>query len=193
MSSSRIMRAKQRSCCNLAARARGSQLAARGLRLAARGIRQSPQGLTLDTKKHVARPSSLSIPLVLFLSSALPGCHKQPHESTGQRAAADCRLYRPAEAKRTFDGRVGAVVVRNKGARPIQVRVYHPDGDGTYPEGTWTVEAGSEADLGNGFGNDWGLQVDASCIATLGTSADWSNSTFVVTWDGDNVVKWPDR
>jgi hypothetical protein len=98
-------------------------------------------------------------------------------------------VYGPAEAKRSFDGRVGAVVVRNHSARPVQVRVYHPDGDGTYPEDTWTVRAGAEAALGNGFGNDWGLQVNASCVATLGTSARWSDGTFVVTWDGDKVVK----
>ena len=101
----------------------------------------------------------------------------------GETAGANCRRYRPVEAKRTFDGRVGQIRVRNTTAGAVVVRVYHPDGDGSV-EQEWTVPPRAAADLGGGFGNDWGIQVDNSCVQTVGRASAWDHSTFALVWTG---------
>jgi hypothetical protein len=72
--------------------------------------------------------------LILF---GLVGCERL---LPGQLAT--CQVYRPHLAKRTFDGRVGAVLLRNASPREMEVRVYHPDGLGD-PELRWQVAAGT--------------------------------------------------
>ena len=102
-----------------------------------------------------------------------------------------CRVYRPHEAKRTFDGRVGVVLVLNAGGRPAEVKVYHPDASGEV-ERRWLVGAGKllalDDDRGRlSLGNDWGIQVDGSCVRTLGAAAAWSRGEFSLTWTGDSL------
>jgi hypothetical protein len=43
---------------------------------------------------------------------------------------AACQVYWPHLAKRTYDGRVGAVLLHNASPRQAEVKVYHPDGTG---------------------------------------------------------------
>lgn len=116
---------------------------------------------------------------------ALPAC-----ERAG--ALAECRIYRPHVAKRTFDGRVGSVLVRNGSDRTVEVKVYHPDGVGDV-ELRRDVPAGSVLALQGedgarlALGNDWGIQVDQSCISTLGQAAEWAPGEFFLQWDGDSL------
>jgi hypothetical protein len=123
----------------------------------------------------------------LALALALPAA------CTGQAdGELPCRVYRPQLAKRTFDGRVGAALVFNAGARPVEVRVYHPDGAGDV-ERRWRVSAGRLLALSGddgvrlSLGNDWGVQVDDGCVRTLGQSAAWRPGEFALTWTGDSL------
>ena len=63
----------------------------------------------------------------------------------------------------------------------MAVAVFHPDGAG-WEEVRWTVPAGAVVDLGGGFGNDWGIRADTSCITTLGRVGRWSDGGFAVAW-----------
>jgi hypothetical protein len=101
-------------------------------------------------------------------------------------------VYRPHLAKRTFDGRVGSVLVRNAGPREVKVRLYHPDGTGDV-ERQWRAAAGTVLPLTGddgarlSVGNDWGIQVGRSCVATLGQAAEWQSGEFSMHWDGDSL------
>ena len=103
-----------------------------------------------------------------------------------------CRVYRPQVAKRTFDGRVGAVLVLNAAARPVAIRVFHPDGSGDV-ERQWSVGAGQLLALDGddgvrlALGNDWGIRTEGSCVRTLGEAAAWSPGEFALTWTGDSL------
>ena len=105
---------------------------------------------------------------------------------------ANCRLYRPHLAKRTFDGRVGSLLVHNDGPHAVEVKVYHPDGIGDV-EMQRRVGAGAVLALEGedgarvALGNDWGVQIDGSCIATLGEAAAWAPGEFSLRWDGDSL------
>jgi hypothetical protein len=111
-----------------------------------------------------------------------------------ERAAgpAECRIYRPHIAKRTFDGRVGSVLVQNRSGRAIEVKVYHPDGVGDVelrrrvPAGAVLALAGEDG-ARLALGNDWGIQVDQSCISTLGQAAEWAPGEFSLQWEGDSL------
>jgi hypothetical protein len=111
---------------------------------------------------------------------------------------AGCRLYRPHLAKRTFDGRVGAVLLRNAGTREIEVKLYHPDGIGDVelrrrvPPGTTMALEGDEG-VRLALGNDWGIQVDHSCVTTLGQTGEWAPGEFPVRWDGGRLRAGLDR
>ena len=94
-------------------------------------------------------------------------------------------------AKRTFDGRVGRVVVHNETDRAVRLRIYHPDGDGSHPEHEWTLAGGADSALGDAFGNDWGLRADGACLSTVGSLAGWSDGTFTLTWTGDSLRAGP--
>ena len=102
-------------------------------------------------------------------------------EGTSQRTVANCRPYDPATAKRAFDGRVGSIIFRNASGERVHVDVYHPDGQGSV-EVSWTVPAGAVADLGAGFGSDWGIRAGAGCTTTLGQAGRWSEGRFVIDW-----------
>jgi hypothetical protein len=128
-------------------------------------------------------------PIVLALSLAfvvLTGCQAPPE------VVIACRLYHPHTAKSTFDGRVGAVRVRNGSNLPAQIKVYHPDGIGDI-EMDWMVKPGGTISLTNpdgsdvSFGNDWGIQVNQSCIGLLGQVAEWSSDQFTLHYDGDSL------
>ena len=92
---------------------------------------------------------------------------------------AVCQVYRPHIAKRTFDGRIGAVGLHNAASREAEVKVYHPDGPGdgklrrrVAPGEMLVLEGSDGARLA--LGNDWGIQVDRWCVATLGEAAAWA-------------------
>lgn len=113
-------------------------------------------------------------------------------ESGSSGQLAPCQVYRPRMAKRTFDGRVGVVLVQNTTSRVARVKVYHPDGQGEDFR-RWTVDpgrvlalSGEDGDRLN-LGNDWGIQVDRSCVSTLGQAAEWQEGEFSLQWDGDSL------
>jgi hypothetical protein len=103
-----------------------------------------------------------------------------------------CQVYRPHVAKRTFDGRVGAVLLHNAASREAEVKVYHPDGRGDaelrrrIAPGSLLVLEGSDGTR-LALGNDWGIQVDRSCVVTLGEAAAWTPGEFSLRWDGDSL------
>ncbi|HYC33352.1 MAG TPA: hypothetical protein VEB59_13760 [Gemmatimonadales bacterium] len=123
--------------------------------------------------------------LLSVLAPVAPGC------SAG-RGDDPCREYRPQEAKRTFDGRVGVVLVMNAGRKTAEVKAYHPDAGGNV-ERRWSVAPGKllalDGDDGArlSLGNDWGFQVDGSCVRTLGEAAAWNPGEFTLTWTGDSL------
>jgi len=105
---------------------------------------------------------------------------------------AVCQVYRPHLAKRTFDGRVGVVLLRNASPREADVKFYHPDGLGDVElrrrVAPGAVLALQDAEGGRlALGNDWGIQVGRSCIATLGQAAAWAPGEFSLRWDGDSL------
>lgn len=122
-----------------------------------------------------------------LILSGLAGC-----ERSRPGLLAPCQVYRPHLAKRTFDGRVGAVLLRNTSLREVEVKVYHPDGAGDV-EMRWHVPARKVLAMqaGDGtrlaLGNDWGIQVDQSCVATLGQAAEWAAGEFSLRWEGDSL------
>jgi hypothetical protein len=105
---------------------------------------------------------------------------------------APCQMYRPHLAKRTFDGRVGSVLLRNASPREVEVKLYHPDGLGD-AELRWHVASGAVLAMQDpdgarlALGNDWGIQVEQSCIATLGQAAEWGAGEFALRWEGDSL------
>jgi hypothetical protein len=105
---------------------------------------------------------------------------------------ADCRVYRPRLAKQTFDGHVGAVLLHNATTREAEVRLYHPDGQGDVelrrraaPGKVLVLQSENGERLA--LGNDWGIQVNGSCVATLGQAGKWSLGEFTLRWDGDSL------
>lgn len=108
----------------------------------------------------------------------------------------DCRAYRPSQAKPTFDGRVGQARVRNASSLPAQIKVFHPDGTGDI-EMDWMVKPGGSVVLTNPdgsialFGSDWGIQVNQSCVMTLGEAAAWQPYEYTLHWDGDSLRAGP--
>jgi hypothetical protein len=125
--------------------------------------------------------------LLVLTLLVMPAC-----EQAMSGRLADCRLYRPHLAKRTFDGRVGSVLVRNAGPREVEIKVYHPDGIGDVelrrrvpPGAVLALQGEDGAHLA--LGNDWGVQIDGSCIATLGEAAEWAPGEFSLRWEGDSV------
>jgi hypothetical protein len=84
------------------------------------------------------------------------------------------------------------VLVGNRGGRRAAVKVFHPDGTGEV-ELRWWVEPGKVLPLAGpdgerlALGNDWGVQVEASCVRTLGDAAEWSPGEFALRWDGDSL------
>lgn len=103
-----------------------------------------------------------------------------------------CQVYRPHLAKRTFDGRAGAVLLHNATSRRVEVKVYHPDGVGDVElrrhlaPGSVLALAGDDGERLS-LGNDWGIQVDESCVATLGEAAAWGTGEFSLRWDGHRL------
>jgi hypothetical protein len=104
----------------------------------------------------------------------------------------DCQLFHPERAKRTFDGRVGAVLLRNAAGREVELKAYHPDGTGDVElrrrvaPGSVLVLEGDEG-VRLALGNDWGIQVEQSCVQPLGESAEWVSGEFFLRWDGDSL------
>jgi hypothetical protein len=72
------------------------------------------------------------------------------------------------------------------------VKLYHPDGVGDVelrrrvtPGAVVALEGEDGVRLA--LGNDWGIQVDRSCVATLGAVAEWAPGEFSIRWDGDTL------
>jgi hypothetical protein len=125
--------------------------------------------------------------LVAINLLSLGACERPP---VGRLAV--CQTYRPHLAKQTFDGRIGAVLVRNATPREVEVKVYHPDGLGEVelrrriaPGAVLALEGNDGSRLP--LGNDWGIQVEQSCVATLGQAAEWKPGEFSLRWDGDGL------
>ncbi len=103
-----------------------------------------------------------------------------------------CQVYRPHRAKQSFDGRVGAVLLRNASSREVEVKLYHPDGLGDV-ELRRRVLSGAVLAVQDAegtrlaLGNDWGIQVEQSCVMTLGQAAAWAPGEFSLRWDGDSM------
>ena len=112
--------------------------------------------------------------------------------AAGGEGEDPCRVYRPQVAKRTYDGRAGAVLVHNASGRPVEVRIYHPDGTGGV-ELRRTVGAkrllavSGEDGARLTLGNDWGIAAGGSCVRTLGQAAAWSPGEFALTFTGDSL------
>lgn len=132
--------------------------------------------------RHRARPVLLGLSVL-----SLVGCERP---LPGHPVA--CQVYRPHLAKQTFDGRVGAVLLHNASPRTVEVRLYHPDGLGDV-ELRRRVGAGAllvlqDADGARlALGNDWGIQVEQSCVVTLGQAAEWGPGEFSLRWEGDSL------
>jgi hypothetical protein len=132
--------------------------------------------------RHRCSPVSLGLSVLSLVSCDRP--------LPGQLAA--CQVYRPHLAKRTFDGRVGAVLLRNASPREVELKVYHPDAQG-HVELRRRLPAGAVLVLQDtdgarlALGNDWGIQVEQSCVATLGQAAEWAPGEFSLRWDGDSL------
>lgn len=139
--------------------------------------------------RGIAGLTRAAITAVMILLSA--GC--LPPRRT---LAEECRTYRPSQAKPTFDGRVGQARVRNASTLPAQVKVFHPDGTGDI-EMDWMVKPGGSVVLTNPdgsialFGSDWGIQVNQSCVVTLGEAAAWQPYEYTLHWDGDSLRAGP--
>ena len=119
----------------------------------------------------------------------LAGCDRPRSTQDG---VAGCQVYRPHIAKSTFDGRVGSVLLRNGSAREIEVKVYHPDGMGeaelrrrVSPGAVLVLEGPDGGRLA--LGNDWGIQVEQSCVTTLGQSAQWAPGEFSLRWEEESL------
>ena len=72
------------------------------------------------------------------------------------------------------------------------MKVYHPDGIGDVelrrrvaPGAVLALQDEDGARLA--LGNDWGIQVDQSCVTTLGQSAEWAPGEFSLRWDGQGL------
>jgi uncharacterized membrane protein len=106
--------------------------------------------------------------------------------------SSTCQVYRPHLAKQTFDGRVGAVLLHNATSAHAELKVYHPDGVGDVELRRRVAPGAVLALAGNDggrltLGNDWGIQVDESCVATLGQAAAWTPGEFSLRWDGQRL------
>ncbi|MCI0458993.1 MAG: hypothetical protein L0Z62_18705 [Gemmataceae bacterium] len=72
------------------------------------------------------------------------------------------------------------------------MKVYHPDGQGDV-ELRRRVAAGAVLVLQDAdgtrlaLGNEWGIQVEQSCVATLGQAAEWAPGEFSVRWERDSL------
>jgi hypothetical protein len=130
--------------------------------------------------------------MMRFSSPALALLTLAACETVSSGQVSPCQIYQPQVAKRTFDGRVGVVLVQNAGSKVAQVRVYHPDGQGEDFR-HWTVGPGKVLALTGDdgarltLGNDWGIQVDRSCVSTLGQAGEWQEGEFSLHWDGDSL------
>ena len=137
-----------------------------------------------------ARTRRLATPLAAALAAVLLACGAADYGPQGY-GLVDCDRFDPVIAKRTFDGRVGRVIVYNDTERPVRLRIFHPDGDGSHPEQEWMLPAGADSLLGEGFGNDWGVRGDQACLSTVGALAHWGDGTFTLTWTGDSLRAGP--
>jgi hypothetical protein len=76
--------------------------------------------------------------------------------------------------------------------REVEVKVHHPDGLGDVelrrPGAAGTVLVLQDGDGARlALGNDWGIQVEQSCVATLGQAAEWAPGEFSLRWEGDGL------
>ena len=131
--------------------------------------------------------SLIRVIVALAILAATASCDEGTQSSLTRSLTGDCRRYEPAGAKVTFDGRVGGLVFRNASGRAVDLLLYHPDSDGSIEVG-WSVPGNTSADLGNGFGNDWGIRAATSCVTTVGRAGRWSDGRFLIEWRGDSLI-----
>ena len=81
-----------------------------------------------------------------------------------------CPEYRPPES----DGRMGAMVYENLSDYTADVRLYRPEASGTIFR-SFEIEPHTARMLGDEpVGNDWGIQVDGSCVRFVQVASEWS-------------------
>lgn len=84
------------------------------------------------------------------------------------------------------------MLLRNASPREVEVKLYHPDGLGDV-ELRRRVLSGAVLAVQDAegtrlaLGNDWGIQVEQSCVMTLGQAAAWAPGEFSLRWDGDSM------
>ena len=147
---------------------------------------------SLVDRNRTGRGQRVDIPMFETMAGFVMGDHmggltyEPPLDKGGyaRHLSPDRRPYR------TSDGYI-CVIVYNDTERPVRLRIFHPDGDGSHPEQEWTLPAGADSLLGEGFGNDWGVRGDQACLSTVGVLAHWGDGTFTLTWTGDSLRAGP--
>lgn len=78
-----------------------------------------------------------------------------------------------------FDGRQGAVSVKNDALYPIRVRLVHADTNNYYPDGKhfWELKPGETKTIIENVGNDWGVRIGSSKIKCVGNAGIWDHGT----------------
>jgi hypothetical protein len=83
--------------------------------------------------------------------------------------ANPCWSYSPP----AFKGRVGQIAFWNNSASRVTVKLYHPAAPETV-FGTYLIDPNANWYLSQlVFGDDWGIQVNGSCIHSVGSVSDW--------------------
>lgn len=95
----------------------------------------------------------------------------------------DC-TYNPKKAKRLHDGRIAKIQIYNPSATKVDVKLYHPDGDGGV-FASWSIGANKRTflaqDGGNiNIGSDWGIQVEDSCVYIIKKAASYQDGVWTV-------------
>ncbi len=84
-----------------------------------------------------------------------------------------------------FDGRQGAVFVKNDALYPIRVRIIHADTNQYHPDVKhyWEIEPGKGETIINNVGSDWGIRIGSSKIKCVGNAGTWdkATSTFIIS------------
>ncbi|MBA3659702.1 MAG: hypothetical protein H0W67_08910 [Gemmatimonadales bacterium] len=117
----------------------------------------------------------------------LAGCGRLACRQPERIPFATCRDFRPALATRLFDGRVGSFTIRNATRHWIAVNLFDPGDEGAVSirgqagPGAVLLPAGPDG-IPHVLGAGWGVQVNGSCVRTIGEAAEWTDGAFTLTW-----------